>query len=913
MGFDLGFLIFGLVGSSEEKIKRMSFWKIFGVMAAAWLLAPARARADVQLAPLFGNGAVLQRDAPVNVWGTGSDGEVVTVRLGRQVAQTTTRDGRWLVRFEPFEATRQDLTLSASGSNLVSAQVAIGEVWLCSGQSNMEMLLANTENGREVASRADDSQLRVFRVARATASQPKPDVSGAWRAATPSNAGGFSAVAFYFGRYLRAKLGVPIGLVVPTWSATRAEAWTSLPALQQLNAQIGGVDAQLPSGVLNAETSAAQTSSYNAQLSAWQNAGNPPVPDDLGVASDAQGWASPGLNTSDWKPTTVPGAWENSGDFADGARWFRFELTLGSDWDKRDAMLSLGAIDDFDQTFVNGERVGAIGPETSRFWIAPRRYAVPGRLLHAGRNTIAVRVFDHGGQGGFMAAPNELRLERVTAGEASMMPVSISLAGTWLSKWERRVPSKPVAPPMLDPNAPSALYNGMIAPLSPLSIRGFAWYQGEANVSEAWRYTFLLPALIADWRRAWSRGDLPFYVVQLAPFAAKPSNVNALNFAPVNPAPDTNAISAPTASPSAPKVNAPIANVANANVANANAPTANATSAANANAALANITSASASTSASSPTASAAVSVPTNSGALGDGAWAELREAQRQTALRVGQTAQVVILDADISGDLHPRRKVRVGERLALAALANTYGRRLEWSGPQPESVTVRDGEVQLRFSHARGLRTSDGGNVQGFTLAGSDRVFYPAQARIEGESVRLSSPNVPAPVAARYAWADFPVFNLQNNVGLPATPFRTDDFPLSTQPVNVPPPIAPQLIVFSPAPPLLAPIVVAPPAAASRAATPPVPMRSQLSNGARSKASRSSVTPASIAGSSIAGSSIARSKPAPANAVRPALLASRGGGPRTTAMSNKAATTQQTARKITSRVAPLAPKSAPK
>jgi sialate O-acetylesterase len=410
---------------------------------------------------------------------------------------------------------------------------------------------------------------------------------------------------------------------------------------------------------------------------------------DPGNKGEAAGFADPARDREGWKKMRLPGLLESAGLDVDGVVWFRREVLIPAAWAGQDLSLSLGAIDDFDTTYFNGERVGATGTETPNSYMAPRRYRVPGRLVRAGANVVAVRVYDRMGGGGFSGGD----LSLTPAGGPKQEP--LALAGEWDYKPEFVVPgaridfsTQPQPPGPRNHNNPTVLYNAMIAPLTPFHIRGAVWYQGESNAGRAHQYRTLFPAMINDWRRAWrDEGGFPFYFVQLA------------NWRPARPEPS-------------------------------------------------------------------------------ESDWAELREAQFLTMRRVPRTGMAVAIDIGDPADIHPRNKLDVGLRLARWARRQTYGQRIVPSGPLYVSHGVEGERVRVRFEHAAGLKTRDGSAPKGFAVAGADRKFVWAEARIEGDAVVVWSPRVPRPVAVRYAWADSPACNLYNGAGLPASPFRTDDWP---------------------------------------------------------------------------------------------------------------------------------------
>jgi sialate O-acetylesterase len=462
-------------------------------LAIAASAAPARAQA--QLASPFGDHMVLQRGRPLPIWGTAAPGERVQVAFREASAETQADErGHWRVELPPQEL-GEPATLKVSATNTLElADVLVGEVWLCSGQSNMEWSVARCGDAEKEIAEATRPTIRLYTVKRATSAEPQSALQGSWQVCAPETVKDFSATAYYFGRELSRHLGVPIGLLHSSWGGTPVEAWI---------------------------------------------------------------------------------------------------------------------------------------------------------------------------------APQDLREE----------PGARAL----LAKWEERIAAD--AKQGGSPHAPSRLYNAMIAPLVPFALRGAIWYQGESNASRAAEYRALFPRLLHSWRAAWGQGDFGFYFVQLANFR-------------------TNAD---------PRM------------------------------------------------------------------WAELREAQT-LALSLPATGMAVTIDIGNSTDIHPKNKQDVGKRLALWALAEEYGRDLVRSGPLYRRATVRGSAVEIAFDHARGLATRDGEAPRGFELAGSDRVYHPAEARLEGERVILSSSAVPRPVAARYAWKDDPLeANLQNGAGLPASPFRSDAWPLFT------------------------------------------------------------------------------------------------------------------------------------
>lgn len=482
-------------------------------LAALLLSLPIRtARADVRLPALISDGMVLQTGVPVRVWGWAAEGEKVSVSLRGQTATADTRGGRWSVMLKPLDP-GGPFELKIAGKNtIVVKDVAIGEVWVCSGQSNMEWPLSKSHDPDADIGAPADPLLRSFTVGRQLAEAPASEVSsGKWESATPATRGSFSAVGFYFARALRAARKVPIGLIHTSWGGTPAEAWTSRSALQAWGLSEDAFAKLAP------PTPAAREA-YQKRLEEWTRAGRPTGEfDDPGVSEAAKSWSLATTDARGWRTLALPTAWEKLGPEleVDGGFWFRKEVTVPAGWAGKELELSLGAVDDADTTYFNGAVVGSTGAEVPNHWQVKRRYRIPAAAVRAGRALIAVRVWDHGGEGGFMGSAGEMWLGPVGADSTAR----VSLAGEWRFQAERTRLTMP-SPPGLDQNVPSVLYNGMIAPLLPYTIKGAAWYQGESNAGRAAEYGGLLTALIGNWRKDWQLGSFPFLIVQLAPYLA---------------------------------------------------------------------------------------------------------------------------------------------------------------------------------------------------------------------------------------------------------------------------------------------------------------------------------------------------------------------------------------------------------
>lgn len=662
------------------------------------VLEPAE---TLSLPAMFADHAVLQWGRPIPVWGTADPGRRVVVRFAGQVKGAVAGDGgRWVTWLDALGAGGPyELSVSVGLKEITCQDVYVGDVWVCSGQSNMAWPLSQALNGTQEVADANHPRIRLFTVPRRLAAVPQGDVEGAWSLCKPATAGSFSAVGYFFGRELARELDVPIGLINASWGGSPAEAWTPrrvLSELPELADVLEEMDDKLEAHyhrkgeVIEAYEDARDDFRIAlAKYMAGVRQG------DAGVRGR---WHRPDANDADWQTMDLPQPWEQSelGEL-DGVVWFRKELELPDSWAAKRLILELGPIDDDDETYVNGERVGSIGYDLLRHWQMPRRYPIPGVLVKAGRCVIACRVLDGGGSGGLCGTPGQMKLYRHD--DPNCPP--ISLAGPWRYKVGYRKPEmnvpRPPRPPGL-PRSAGSMYNGMIAPLVPYGIAGVIWYQGESNAGRPIQYRKLFPALIASWRQRWGQGSFPFLFVQLANFLAPPR------------LPD-------------------------------------------------------------------------------EGGWAWLREAQAM-ALGDPNNAMAVAIDIGQADDIHPRNKQEVARRLALAALAKVHRRRVVYSGPTYESMKVEGNKVRVRFRHVgdglvagRPAATT----LRHFALAGADRTFHWADAKVlppaapgkPSDTVILWSSRVPRPVAVRYAWASNPEgCNLYNTQGLPAAPFRTDDWP---------------------------------------------------------------------------------------------------------------------------------------
>lgn len=484
-----------------------NFSKKLVLFAIALLLFSCSQNRDLQLPKLFGDYMVLQRDKPIKIWGWANPGETVSVEFaGQQQTATVSPDGEWAIEF-PAKSSGGPFTLDVSTARqtLRFEDILIGEVWVCSGQSNMNMPLASwgrITNFEQEIREANYPEIRLFTVEKAMAATPQSDVqSDGWSSCSPETIAEFSAVAYFFGRNIFRETNVPVGLIHSSWGGTNVEAWMSESALTDvanLSEDITDVKKSTP----QADEKILQT--YKNDLKFWyENT----LKNDAGFQNDTA-FAQPGFDDSGWKTMHLPRLWDRVGyESFDGVIWFRKSITIpkmpenSGDW-----TLNLDTIDDFDITFVNGKKAGEHLKRNH-----PTRYSVPANWLHPGENTIAVRVLDVGSRGGIWGAADQLYF-------ASPANDTIPLAGEWrfkiaLDNAENPAPKRPYLH-----KRPTVLFNAMVAPLTKFPVRGVIWYQGESNISQAFSYRELFRNCIRDWRTKWDDPALPFYFAQIANF-----------------------------------------------------------------------------------------------------------------------------------------------------------------------------------------------------------------------------------------------------------------------------------------------------------------------------------------------------------------------------------------------------------
>ena len=630
----------------------------------------ALAKAEVRLPKIFSSNMVLQQGIEIPVWGWAETGEQVVVTLNNTTVHAVTdKNRKWTVKL-PGQKYGGPFVLTVKGKNtIILNNVMIGEVWVCSGQSNMEWPLAQVKNAEKEIAGANYPKIRLFTVPKKVAQFPEEDVaSGEWVECSPETVPGFSAVGFLFGRSLHDKLDVPVGLIHSSWGGTVAETWTSPQTIQN--------DPDFRESMIELQQMNMEEYRQNKEAQIRKILGGELPTEDKGMKDGKPVWSAPDLNDKDWKTIQSPGLWENQGYLdIDGIAWYRKELDLTDEQTQSNLSLHLGKIDDSDITFLNGIEIG----ETDNQYDKDRIYTIDKKYLKPGKNMIVVRVDDTGGGGGMWGEPED---QFVAIGKEK-----IDISGNWKFKISKAV----LQTVDIGPNTyPTLLYNGMINPIVPYGIKGAIWYQGESNEDRAFQYRRVFKNLITDWRTHWGQGDFPFLFVSLA------------NFHDAQTEPR-------------------------------------------------------------------------------DSRWAELREAQTM-ALDLPNTGMAMAIDIGDAGNIHPRNKQDVGNRLALNAFKVAYHHDVVNSGPMFQSVEFKDGKAYITFKETgAGLAVKDKyGYVKAFTLAGADNKFHWAKAEIISKNtVEVSCDAVPDPIAVRFGWADNPDdLNLYNVEGLPAVPFRSDDWP---------------------------------------------------------------------------------------------------------------------------------------
>ena len=639
------------------------------------LLAITCVRGNVRLPVLISDGMVLQREAKINIWGWASPGEKVAVKfMNKTFRSITDSQGNWKIVLPPLKAGGPFSMLVKGNNSITIGNIMIGDVWFCSGQSNMVTPMERVkERYPDEIKNAHYPEIRnIFVPTASDVTKVHNDLPpGKWIAASPQDILGFGAVSYFFAKSIYTEYKVPIGIINASVGGTPIEAWISEDGLKEIPAYAGRMEKFRDTAFMNPITRAASL----RRNGVGQNSPMAQKVTDKGLTG-SKTWFDPAYIPEGWHTFWLPGYWDDQGvKGLNGVVWFRKEVHVPATMTGKPAKLFMGRIVDADQVYVNGVLSGSI-----TYQYPPRRYDLPSGLLKPGKNLIVIKITNNTGKGGFV--PDKPYY--LVAGNDS-----IDLRGAWLYKVGqvfRPVVFDPArfSPTLNMQNEPTGLYNTMVAPAIHYSVKGFLWYQGETNTGKPKEYQQLLPALINDWRNKWQQGTLPFLFVQLP------------NFMEVQYLPS-------------------------------------------------------------------------------ESQWAELRFGQLKS-LSVPNTAMAVTIDVGEWNDIHPLEKRVVGERLALAARKLAYGNdKIVYSGPVYRSSFKEGDNIIIEFEHiGSGLTVKGGGELYYFAIAGADRKFVWAEARIDKNCVIVRSDEVKDPVYVRYAWADNPEgANLYNMEGLPASPFE--------------------------------------------------------------------------------------------------------------------------------------------
>ena len=633
--------------------------------------------AQIRLPQLVSNHMVLQRGVKLKIWGWATPGEQVDISFnGKKAKSITSADGKWMIALPEMKA-GGPYQMDIKGENHITlTDIMVGDVWFCSGQSNMVLPMERLKyKYAEEISKDNFPEIRNFFVpTKADVSVEYEDLpQGKWTAATGKGILEFGGLSYFFAKKLYQKHHVPIGIINASVGGSPIEAWMSKEAYDEFPAYSARINNFRDSSFMNRLNRSIEV--YNREHPVETN-----VLLDKGVTGPLK-WTDTAYIPENWHRFFLPGYWVDQGvKPLAGVLYFRKEIILPSQMTGIPARLVMGTITNSDSAFVNGKFVG-----NTTYQYPPRNYMIPAGLLKPGKNIIVVKVTSTVVKGGFV--PDKQYL--IDAGGKQF-----DLRGDWTYQVGmvqdkdnaifRGMEDEKSPRPIIAQSSPTGLYNTMVAPVINYSIKGILWYQGETNAGRAAEYSKFLPALITDWRKKWGQKDLPFLYPQLP------------NFMEVNYSPE-------------------------------------------------------------------------------ESNWAELRQSQLKT-LSVPNTGMAVTIDLGEWNDIHPLDKKSVGERLALWSEHLAYNEKsMVYSGPLYDSAIKEGNKVSLKFtSIGSGLKTLDGTEPTYFAIAGADKKYRWAKAKIEGNRVVVWNEKISNPVYVRYAWSDNPQgANLSNNEGLPASPFE--------------------------------------------------------------------------------------------------------------------------------------------
>ncbi|TKB96607.1 sialate O-acetylesterase [Pedobacter cryotolerans] len=631
--------------------------------------------ADIRLPQLISDHMVLQRNTKLKIWGWGSIGEKISISFnGKSYNTTAGKDSKWLIMLAEMKA-GGPYKMVLKGENLIVINdVLIGDVWFCSGQSNMVLTMERLkEKYPSEVSNDNFSEIRNFFIPTNSdfTKVHENHLSAKWKQAVGENILGMGGVTYFFAKKLYQKYKIPIGIINASVGGVPIEAWMSEEAFKDYPA--------IMQEIKNLKDTV-YISNFN-KLLMQQDLNNPAriIQVDKGL-TDTVKWIDPNFKPIGWRQFWMPGYWADQGvKGLNGTIYFRKEIDIPASMINTPAKLFLGCIVDADSTFINGEFVG-----NTTYQYPPRRYIIKPGILKPGKNIIVIKVVNNSGKGGFVPDKNYVLNAN---GE------SIDLRGDWMYQIaivQQNFISAGVQNeinhlrPIIAQNAPTGLFNTMTAPATNYAINGFLWYQGETNSGRPKEYAKLLNDLIEDWRMKWGQGNLPFVIVQLP------------NFMEVNYLPS-------------------------------------------------------------------------------ESNWAQLRQSQLD-ALTIPSTGLAVGIDVGEWNDIHPLNKKDIGERLALWAEHLAFGtKNLVYSGPIYHSLAIEQNKIRLKFTNTgSGLISKNSDELHHFAIAGADKNFIWAKAKIDNNEVIVWSDSIAKPIYVRYAWADNPEgANLYNREGLPASPFE--------------------------------------------------------------------------------------------------------------------------------------------